>query len=81
MTIREIVLAEINEVALQQGMTLPPISDDLQLMDAGLDSLFFAILVARLEDATGHDPFATAKVSEFPQTFGELIAFYERVSA
>ena len=81
MMIRDIVLAEINEVAMQQGMTLPPISDDLQLMDAGLDSLFFAILVTRLEDATDHDPFASAKASEFPQTIGELIAFYERVSA
>jgi len=81
MSIRAVVLAEINEVAMQQGVTLPPLSDDLQLMDAGLDSLFFAILVTRLEDATGHDPFASAKVSDFPQTFGELIAFYERVSA
>ena len=81
MDIRDIVLAEINEVAAQQGLTLPPLSDDLQLMDAGLDSLFFAILVARLEDATGRDPFARTEVSDFPQTFGELIAFYERVSA
>ena len=60
-------------------MTLPSLSDDLHLMDAGLDSLFFAIFVSRLEDATGHDPFVTAKASDFPRTFGELVAFYEPV--
>lgn len=81
MSIRNIVIKEIVDVAAQQGVTLPPLSDDLQLVDAGLDSLFFAILVSRLEDATGNDPFATAKSSEFPRTVGELIAFYERVDA
>lgn len=81
MSIREIVLEEMNEVAAGQGKTLPPLTDDMHLIDAGLDSLFFAILVSRLEDAVGFDPFATAKASEFPSTLGELIGFYERVSA
>ena len=81
MSIRDIVIEEIIGVAAEQSVTLPPLSDDLQLMDAGLDLLFFAILVSRLEDAVGSDPFATAKVSEFPRTIGELIAFYERVHA
>ena len=81
MSIRDIVLQEIVEVAAGQGKTLPPLTDDLQLMDSGLDSLFFAILVSRLEDAIGFDPFTTAKASEFPRTLGELIGFYERVSA
>ena len=81
MSIRDIVIQEITHVAAEQDVTLPPLSDDLQLMDAGLDSLFFAILVSRLEDATGSDPFVAAKASEFPRTLGELIAFYERVDA
>jgi Phosphopantetheine attachment site len=81
MSIRDIVIEEFGAVAAQQGVALPPLSDDLQLMDAGLDSLFFAILVSRLEDATGSDPFVTATAAEFPRTFGELIAFYERVDA
>jgi Phosphopantetheine attachment site len=81
MSIRDIVIEEIISLAAEQNVTLPPLSDDLQLTDAGLDSLFFAILVSRLEDAVGSDPFVTAKVSEFPHTLGEWIAFYERVHA
>ena len=46
-----------------------------------MDSLCFAILVARLEDATGADPFTAADGARFPNTIGELIAFYEHVAA
>jgi hypothetical protein len=77
MTIRDLVLKEINIVAAEQDKTLPPLTDDLALLESGLDSLCFAILVSRLEDATGSDPFASAKASAFPRTVGELIAFYE----
>ena len=46
-----------------------------------MDSLCFAILVSRLEDATGNDPFVSAKASAFPRTVGEFVAFYEHVAA
>ncbi len=81
MTIRNLVLKEIAAIAAEQGKTLPPLTDDLALLESGLDSLCFAILVSRLEDATGGDPFSSAKASEFPRTVGELIAFYEPVHA
>jgi hypothetical protein len=81
MSIRNLVLTEIRNVADEQGKTLPPLADALPLLESGLDSLCFAILVSRLEDATERDPFAHAKASEFPQTVGELIAFYEPVNA
>jgi acyl carrier protein len=81
MTIRNLVLKEIGAVAAEQDKTLPPLTDDLPLLESGLDSLCFAILVSRLEDATGRDPFSSAKASEFPRTVGELIAFYEPVHA
>ena len=81
MSIREIILQEISIVAADQNKTLPPLTDNLPIAEANMDSLFFAILVSRLEDAIGSDPFATAKASEFPQTIGDLIAFYERVHA
>jgi acyl carrier protein len=54
--------------------------DDLVLLDSGLDSLCFAILVARLEDELGIDPFLNADDGAFPQTLGQFIAFYDRVS-
>jgi acyl carrier protein len=46
-------------------------------MESGLDSLCFAILVARLEDALGADPFTSAASTRFPVTIGEFIAFYD----
>ncbi len=81
MSIRDLVLREIRVVAVEQGRTMPPLADDLLLLESGLDSLCFAILVSRLEDATGRDPFATVKASEFPRTVGDLIAFYELIDA
>jgi hypothetical protein len=81
MSVRDLVLKEIHAVALEQDKTLPPLTDELPLLDSGLDSLCFAILVSRLEDATGRDPFLSAKASEFPRTVGDLIAFYEPVNA
>jgi len=81
MSIREIVLKEIAAIAAEQNKTVRVLSDDQPLVDSEMDSLFFAILVSRLEDAIGYDPFATAKASEFPLTIGDLIAFYEHVHA
>ena len=81
MMIRQKVLQEIQTVAEEQEKRLPPLTDDLNLLESGLDSLCFAILVSRLEDALGSDPFVGAKASEFPRTVGELIAFYEHVPA
>jgi acyl carrier protein len=46
-------------------------------MDSGLDSLCFAIVVARLEDALGFDPFGAAEDARFPVTLGDFVAFYE----
>ena len=51
------------------------------LLDCGLDSLCFAILVTRLEDELGFDPFATSDEVQFPVTFGDFVRFYERVPA
>ena len=45
--------------------------------ESGLDSLCFAIVVARLEDALGFDPFSAAEEVDFPVTLGDLIRFYE----
>jgi hypothetical protein len=81
MSIRSIVLDEIRIVAAEQDKSLPPLTDDLGLLDSGLDSLCLAILVSRLEDMTGNDPFQSATRSTFPRTIGDLIALYETVRA
>ena len=77
MTTRLTILAAIGEVAAEQGKTLAPLADDLPLMETGLDSLCLAILVERLEDALGTDPFTAAGDGRLPATVGELIAFYD----
>ena len=77
MTTRPIILSTIESVAREQKKTLAPLTDDLPLLDSGLDSLCFAILVARLEDATGLDPFTTSGDGVFPYTVGDLVRFYD----
>jgi acyl carrier protein len=81
MTTRATIITQIQQVAAEQKKTLAPLTDDLSLLDSGLDSLCFAILVARLEDVIGVDPFTSDEDAKFPNTVGDLIAFYEHAAA
>ncbi len=81
MSVRLTILNEIEAVATEQQKKLTPLSDDRPLMETGLDSLCFAILVARLEDTFGVDPFASVSGSQFPTTVGALISSYEAALA
>jgi acyl carrier protein len=67
----------MTQVAREHGKVLAPLSDELVLVDCGLDSLGFAVLVARLEDKLGVDPFTTAEEVFFPTTFGDFVKVYE----
>ena len=78
MTVRETIVAQFEQVAVEQRRKLARLSDDLKLMDSGLDSLSFALIVARLEDALGADPFDTTDDMKFPTTFGEFVKLYEK---
>lgn len=61
-----------------QNQSKPPIlNDDTVLLDTGLDSLGFAIIVTRLEEELGYDPFSLAEDAYYPQTFKEFVSFYE----
>ena len=62
-------------------VTLPPLHNCLSLQETGFDSLAFAILVARLEDDLGTDPFTIAEDAAFPSTVGEFVRAYENVPA
>ena len=53
----------------------------LSLHETGFDSLGFAILVARLEDDLGIDPFTISEDAAFPLTVGDFIKAYENVPA
>ena len=71
MSPRSIILDEIRIVAAEQNKSLPPLTDDLGLLNSGLNSLCLAILVSRLEDLTGNDPFQSDTRSTFPRTLGD----------
>ena len=81
MSVRSEIFAAMQQIAEEQKITLPPLRDDLSLHDTGFDSLAFAILVARLEDDLGIDPFTIAEDAAFPSTVGEFIRVYENVPA
>ena len=80
MSTRSLIISQIQQVATEQKKTLAPLTDDLSLLDSGLDSLCFAILVSLLEDEIGVDPFTSSQDGKFPNTVGELIAFYEHAT-
>ena len=77
MSARSAVIEQFTQVAKEQNRTLAPLSDDLVLLESGLDSLCFAIIVARLEDELGVDPFSTAEELRFPVTVGNFVELYE----
>ena len=77
MDIRSEVLAQFTEVARQNDKQLAPLDDNTVLLDSGLDSLCFAIVVVRLEAKFGVDPFSASADGSFPVTFGEFVRFYE----
>jgi acyl carrier protein len=81
MSVREKIIAAMRQVAQEQKVTLPPLSDELSLHETGFDSLAFAILVARLEDEIGVDPFTLSEDATFPLTIGDFIKAYENVPA
>jgi acyl carrier protein len=81
MSIRQKIFAAMKQIAEEQKVTLPPLDDKLSLNETGFDSLAFAILVARLEDDLGVDPFTISEDAAFPLTVGDFVRAYENVDA
>ena len=77
MSIKLTILEQMAEVAREHGKILAPLKDDLVLAECGLNSLGFAVLVARLEDTLGVDPFTAAEEAVFPVTLGDFVKVYE----
>ena len=81
MSIREAIVTQFQLVAAEQKKNLAPLVDELVLVDSGLDSLSFAIIVTRLEDELGNDPFSASQEVYFPVTFGDFVRLYENGAA
>lgn len=79
MSVKATVISEIQRIAEDDSKSLPPLTDDLVLLDSGLDSFGIAILVARLEETLGLDPF-TESDEAYPVTLGDFIRLYEHAA-
>ena len=77
MSVKLTIIELMQRIAREHGKILAPLKEDLVLADCGLDSLGFAVLVARLEDALGIDPFTAAEDAFFPVTLGDFVKVYE----
>jgi len=77
------IIEEIYMDVLEQTgneLQVPELKDDVVLLNSGLDSLGFAILVATLDEALGFDPFTMMDEPVYPSTFGEFVAIYEKMN-
>jgi len=80
-TLRERIVSQVQQIAKEREKgTLPRLTDDLVILESGLDSLDFAIIVARLEDDLGLDPFSSTEEVDFPITFGDFVRLYENAN-
>ncbi len=80
MNVRSQIVDQFTQVAQEQDIPLAPLTDDLALLDSGLDSLCFAIVVTRLEALFEVDPFSSSEDIRFPVTFGEFVSFYDNAT-
>lgn len=76
--LRKKIIAVIHETADMRGSKIDVLVDDTVLLESGLDSLGFAILVARLEEELNYDPFVLMDEPVYPRTLAEFIEIYQR---
>ena len=77
--LRDNIITAITETADIRGTEIVALlADETVLLESGLDSLGFAILVARLEEELGYDPFVLMDEPVYPRTLGEFVAIYQR---
>ena len=74
--IKEIYLDVLEQT--DSKLLVEELTKDVVLLQSGLDSLGFAILVATLEDELDYDPFTMMDEAIYPSTFGEFVEIYER---
>lgn len=79
MNVRNEIEAVIRQVAEEGGKKLVEgFGDETVLLQSGLDSLDFAIVVARLEEQLNADPFAVMQEPVYPRTLRDFVQIYEQ---
>lgn len=77
--VRDVIVESIHRIAEENDLELSDMLDDNSiLLESGLDSLGFAILVAELESSLGFDPFVMMEEPVYPNTLGEFVAIYKK---
>ncbi len=74
--VRQTILEEIAALLTEEEKEVPDLQDGDVLLESGLDSLGFAVLVTRLEETLGYDPFTEMDEPVYPQTLGEFVDVY-----
>jgi len=76
---KEDIIRIIYEIAADSDLTIiSNLNDQTVLLESGLDSLGFAILVARLEEEFGVDPFMIMEEPIYPRTLIEFVSIYNK---
>lgn len=78
MNVRAVIVEELSLLFEEDGLARPEFVDQLVLLSTELDSLGFAVLVARLDERLGYDPFSLMDEPVYPQTLGEFVEIYGR---
>ena len=80
MELAEKIKAAFFEVASETDASLAveKLEDDTVLLESGLNSLGFAILVVKLEEELGYDPFSMMDEAVYPTTFSEFVEIYKK---
>jgi len=78
MDMKNEIVTAIRQVADESGKELvSDFGEETVLLESGLDSLDFAIIVARLEEQLNSDPFSVMEEPVYPRTLADFIAIYE----
>lgn len=79
MNLEQQIKQAMQQVAELSDCTLvEPIEPTTLLLECGLDSLGYAMLVAQLEEDLGFDPFTELEIDIYPSTFTEFLAIYQQ---
>lgn len=73
----DLIITALNEILDEDDIEAPEWTDKTILLESGIDSLGFAVLVSRLEDELGFDPFTIMEDAVYPRTLGEFVAVYD----
>ncbi len=74
--IEEVVLREVVKLLDEESSQKVEVTVQSGLVESGMDSLAFAVLVTRLEESLGFDPFLALEDEIFPRTVTELVDVY-----